>query len=182
MHRLATPLILLVATTMLAQSPAVVRTESTASSVVLRNISTETGCPINFRADRQSTTQMLTAGSAQQNEPGLGLHLTLDRQTAPAIESVEVTVYGLTPKSRILPTDLFASDANANDTISKSFELQKSANNETLANADVWMSKVGALRWVDLNEIRYADGTIWHPSASMKCRAVPSNFVLVGNR
>jgi len=182
MHRLATSLILLVATTVLAQSPAAVRTESNASSVVLRNIPIGTGCPINFRADRQSTTQMLTAGSTQQNEPALGLHLTLDRQSAPAIESVEVTVYGLTPKNRILPTDLFTSDANTNDTISKSFELQKNASNDTLANADVWMSKVGALRWVDLNEIRYTDGTIWHPSASTKCRAVPSSFVLVGQR
>jgi hypothetical protein len=182
MHPLAATLILLTGVTSLAQAPSAVRSESRASSVVLREIPVGTGCPIGFRADRQSTAQILTAGSAKQNEPALGLHLTLDRQTTPAIESVEFTVYGLSPRSRILPADLLTSDADTTDIISKSFELQKGSNNETLSNADVWMSKAGALRWVDLNEIRYTNGTTWHPSASTKCRAIPSNFVLVGRR
>ena len=124
MHRLAATLILLTGVASLAQAPSAVPSESSASSVVLRDIPVGTGCPIGFRADRQSTTQILTAGSAKQNGQALGLHLTLDRQTTPAIESVEVTVYGLTQKGRILPTNLF-SDAGTNDTISKSFELQK---------------------------------------------------------
>jgi hypothetical protein len=155
MHPLAATLILLTGVTSLAQAPSAVRSESRASSVVLREIPVGTGCPIGFRADRQSTAQILTAGSA---------------------------VYGLSPRSRILPADLLTSDADTTHIISKSFELQKSSNNETLSNADVWMSKAGALRWVDLTEIRYTNGTTWHPSASTKCRAIPSNFVLVGRR
>ncbi|WP_433967441.1 hypothetical protein [Tunturiibacter gelidiferens] len=182
MHRLSAALFLFAAITALAQSQTMIRSGSNGSPVVLRNIPVGTGCPIGFRADRQSTAQILTAGTTKKKEPALGLHLSLDRQTAPAIESIEVTVYGVSSKGRILPTDLLTTQDSASDTVSKSFDLQRSAGNETLSNADVWMNKVGALRWVDLNEIRYANGTSWRPSASTKCRAIPSNFVLVGQR
>ncbi|MBB5340497.1 hypothetical protein [Tunturiibacter gelidoferens] len=182
MHRLSTVLFLLAPITALAQSPATIRNESNASTVVLRNIPVGAGCPIGFRANRESTAQILTAGTAQKKEPALGLHLSLDRQTSPAIESIEVTVYGVSSKGRILPTDLLTSQNNTSDTVSKSFELQLGPNSEKLAYADVWMSQVGALRWVDLNEIRYADGAVWHSLGSAECRAVPSDFVLVGRR
>jgi hypothetical protein len=182
MHCLSATLFLFAAFTTLAQSPVTIRSEANTSTVVLRDIPAGTGCPIGFRADRQATTQILTAGTARKNEPALGLHLSLDRQTAPAIESIMVTVYGVSPKGRILPTDLLTAEDSTSDTVSKSFELQRSPGNETLSNADVWMNKAGALRWVDLIEIRYANGTNWRPSASTKCRAVPSDFVLVRSR
>ena len=179
MHRIFTALLLLPVTVLLAQSPAAPRTNS---SVVLRSIPMGTQCPIGFRANRQASPQILSAGDIQKNTPALGLHLTLDHQTAPAIESVEITVYGVSPRGRIVPTDFKTADANTRDTVSKSFLLERSANDKTLSNADVWMHQVGALRWVDLNEVRYTNGTIWRPSGSEKCRAVPSNVILVGKR
>jgi hypothetical protein len=179
MHRLFPALMLLPVTVLLAQSPAVPRTNS---SAVLRSIPVGTECPIGFRANRQATPQIRSAGDTQKNTPALGLHLTLDHQTAPAIESVEITVYGVSPKGQILPTTQWAADTDTGNVISKSFQLQRSAGNETLNNADIWMHQVGALRWVDLNEIRYTDGTNWRPSGSAKCRAIPSNLILVGQK
>jgi hypothetical protein len=181
MHRLFTALLLLPVTTLLAQSPAP-HTNSNASSVVLRSAPTGTECPIGFRANRQASPQILSAGDTQNETPALGLHLTLDRQTEPAIESVEITVYGVSPKGQVLPTTQWTADIDTRDVISKSFQLQRSVGAETLNNADIWMHQVGALRWVDLNEIRYTDGTSWRPSGSAKCRAVPSNLVLVGQK
>jgi len=182
MYRLFTALLLLPVTALLAQSPAVPRTNSNPASVVLRSIPIGTECPIGFRADRQASPQILAAGDTQKNTPALGLHITLDHQTAPAIESIEITVYGVSPKVQVLPTNQWAAVTDTRDIVSKSFQLQRSAGAETLNNADIWMHQVGALRWVDLNEVRYTDGTSWRPSGSAKCRAVPSNLVLVGQK
>ena len=179
MYRLSAALFLLAAAASLAQSPT--GSKPDASAVVLRSIPAGTDCPIGFRANRQSTAQVLSANNADKHSPAQGLHLTLDHPTTSAIESIEVTVYGVSPKGRIVPTDLPA-DANTRDTVSKSFLLQRSANDKTLSNADVWMHRVGALGWVDLNEVRYTNGTTWRPSGSEKCRAVPSDVVLVGQR
>jgi hypothetical protein len=182
MHRLSVALFLLAATASLAQSATVSGSKPDASAVVLRSIPVGTDCPIGFRANRQSTAQILSANNADKNSPALGLHLIFDHPAAPAIESIEVTVYGVSPRGRIVPTDFQAAAANTRDTVSKSFLLERSANDKTLSNADVWMHQVGALRWVDLNEVRYANGASWRPSGSEKCRAVPSNVVLVGQR
>jgi hypothetical protein len=182
MHRLSTALFLLAATASLAQSAAVSSSKPDASAVILRSIPVGADCPVGFRANRQSNAQILSATDADKNGPPLGLHLTLDHPAVSVIESIEVTVYGVSPKSRIVPTDFQPADAITRDTVSKSFLLQRSANDKTLSNADVWMHQVGALRWVDLNEVHYADGTTWRPSGSEKCRAVPGNVVLVGQR
>jgi hypothetical protein len=182
MHRLSAALFLLAAITTLAQSPVISGSKPNASAVILRSIPVGTDCPVGFHANRQSTAQVLSADNAETNGPALGLHLTLDHPTTSAIESIEVTVYGVSPKGRVVPTDLQSADTKTRDTVSKSFLLQRSANNKTLSNADVWMHQVGALRWVDLNEVHYTDGTTWRPFGSEKCRAVPSDLVLVGQR
>jgi hypothetical protein len=112
------------------------------------------------------------------HSPTQGLHLTLTRQPgAPAIESIEVTVYAISGKARVIPAEVPPSDL-----ITKTFELHRDGNNSTLKEADVWMNKVGALRWVDLISITWTDGTTWHTSETSKCRAVPSSFVLVGQK
>jgi hypothetical protein len=182
MHRLFAALLLLPCTALLAQPPATIRNSSSASSVVLRSVPIGAECPIGFHVNRQATPQVLSAGDTQKTTPALGLHLTLDHQTAPAIESIEITVYGVSPKGQVLPTNQWAADTDTRDIISKSFQLQRSAGAETLNNADIWMHEVGGLRWVDLNEVRYTDGTSWRPSGSAKCRAIPSNLVLVGQK
>jgi hypothetical protein len=182
MIRISATLFLLAGTLSLAQAPAAVHSESNSSPVVLKSIPNGTECPIGFRADRLSTAQVLSAADVPKNGHALGLHLTLDHRTAPTIESIEVTVYGISQRGRIVPTDIQATTSDTRDTVSKTFSLHRTADSENLTDTDVWMHKVGALRWADLNEVQYADGTTWHPSGSAKCRAIPDNYVLAGQR
>jgi hypothetical protein len=133
-------------------------------------------CPVGFLASRKATGQIMSANDAKQAGPAQGLHLTLNHLTAPAIESVEVTVYGVSSKARVLPA------GSAPEDVSKTFELTRTPDSHSLSDADVWMHNVGSLSRVDLISIHYADGTTWHATQNLKCRAVPSNFLLVGRR
>ncbi len=137
------------------------------------------GCPVGFFASRQATGQIMSAKDAKQAGPVQGLHLTLSHLTrTPAdIQSIEVTVYGTSPRARVLPLA-----QQTSDTISKTFELHRTGDNPSLTDADVWMHQVGSLTSVDLISVTYADGTTWHAAANLKCRAVPSNYLLVGNK
>jgi hypothetical protein len=148
-----------------------------ADTVVLHaNRPDNSGCPIGFFASRRATGQIMSAGDARQAGPGQGLHLTLNHQTEPAIETIEITVYGVSSKARVLPAGPPPED------VSKTFELRRSADSNTLTDADVWMHNVGSLSRVDLISIHYADGTTWHTTENLKCRAVPSNFLLVDRK
>jgi hypothetical protein len=151
-------------------------TGKAADSVVFyANRPDNSGCPVGFFASRQATGQIMTAGDARQAGPAQGLHLMLNL-TAPAIESIEITVYGVSSKARVLPAGPTPED------VSKTFELQRGAGSNSLSDADVWMHNVGSLSRVDLISIHYADGTTWHATENLKCRAIPSNFLPIATR
>jgi hypothetical protein len=137
-------------------------------------IQPSTGCPVNLFAQRQSMPAMLNAGGASKDGPSQGLHVTLTRTGNPAIESVEATLHGLSPDPRIVPVVT----SNTGD-ITKTFHLQRNSGEPSLASFDLSMSRVGALRWVDVTSITYADGTSWQSPRASLCRAIPSPLVLV---
>jgi hypothetical protein len=184
MRRLAASLFFLIAGAFtFAQAPSnkplVLKTsptkEKAADSVVLyANRPDNTGCPVGFSASRQGIGHAMSAADARQASPAQGLHLMLDRLTQPAIDSIEITVYGVSSKARVLPAGPPPGD------ISKTFELRRSAGSNSLSDADVWLHNAGSLSHVDLISIHYADGTTWHTTENLKCRAVPSNFLLIG--
>jgi hypothetical protein len=148
-----------------------------ADSVVLyANRPDNSGCPVGFFASRRATGQIMSAGDAKQAGPGQGLHLSLNRQTEPAIESIEITVYGVSSKARVLPAGPTPED------VSKTFELRRETGSKSLSDADIWMHNVGSLSRVDLISIHYADGTTWQATKNLKCRAIPSNFLLVESK
>jgi hypothetical protein len=136
-----------------------------------------TGCPVGFYASRRATGQIMSAGDTRQAGPASqGLHLMLNRLAEPGIESIEITVYGVSSKARVLPAGAPPTD------VSKTFELTRQPGSNSLAEADVWMQNVGSLSHVDLISIHYANGTTWRTTQDLKCRAIPSNFVLVDTR
>jgi hypothetical protein len=139
---------------------------------------TNSGCPVSFYANREANGQVLNrAEDAKQTSSAQGLHLMLNHLSEPAIQSIEVTVYASSLKLRALPLD-----ASSPETISKTFSLERQTGTASLSQADVWMHQVGSVRWADLISITYTDGITWHPTETLKCRAIPSNFLLVGSR
>jgi len=186
MLRLSAASLFLFATLASAQnesnSPFVFHANATPSQVVLRELIGSANCPVGFHADRKGPVQMFSASNGGRMSPTLGLHLTFDHKNAPAIDSIEITVYGLSPYVRALPAGPLTADTNKADTVSKSFNLRRNIGSDTLTDAEVWMHQVGALRWVDLNAVHYTDGTEWVSPRPAECRVFPTDLVLVGQR
>lgn len=144
----------------------------------IHRLSSNFGCPVGFAANRQAPVQMMSADDARRFGPMQSLHLTLrNLKNMPAIESIEVTVYGTSQKGLVLPVG-----PGSTNTVSKTFQLRRTSDDTTLSDADVSMHLVGSLNWADLISITYADGSTWHATTEFRCRAAPSNFLLVGTR
>jgi hypothetical protein len=116
---------------------------------------------------------MVRIGEARESGPAQGLHISL---FSPRIETAEITVYGVTTRPSILPVGV------ASNEISKTFALHPGEGRKGSQEATVWMHQVGALTRVDLNSLTYADGSVWHESEGSRCRAIPSAFLLVGQK
>jgi hypothetical protein len=188
MHRLSASLLFLIGTLTLAQTPSdppaapknpPTKTFTSGPAFAnYRRLESNFGCPVGFAANRQAPVQIMSADDARRSGPTQGLHLTLQNlKNMPAIESIEVTVYGISQKGLVLPVG-----TSSTDTVSKTFDLHRTPDDATLSEADVAMHLAGSLSWADLISITYADGTTWHATENLKCRAVPSNFLLVGTR
>lgn len=176
----ATLLLLLAGTFTLAQAPN--RTAPTAAPQTLNQWltaphDTSNGCPVGFFANRQAATNLVTVGRDAKENDGTaqGLHLMLNHLNRPAIQSIEVTVSATSLKPRALLLDM-----RSGDIVQKTFTLERQPDSTSLSDANVWMHQVGSVRWADLISITYTDGTTWHAAPNLKCRAVPSNFLLVG--
>jgi hypothetical protein len=182
-HLSASLLFLIAGTVTFAQTsnnPPVGPSSSPAPTTFTVQPSSSDACPVGFFASRQTDViRVSTAKFALPSGPAQGLHLTLQQPRTRSIQSVEVTVYATSLKPRTLPLNMRSDDFVSN--VSKTFTFERQPDSTSLTEADAWMQQVGSVRWADLISVAYTDGTTWH-AGNLKCRAVPSNFLLVGSK
>ncbi|HMH16489.1 MAG TPA: hypothetical protein VK578_25540 [Edaphobacter sp.] len=133
-----------------------------------------TGCPVGFSAERRSSTQVRYAKDGKQLR-GQGLELQFDPQSNPKkILKANVTVHGVNGAARVMPAG-----SGDSDDVAELFQLEAGAGEESLRHSSIWTKRVATVRWVDLTEVAYADGSVWLASASGRCRIEPNGFLLV---
>jgi dipeptidyl aminopeptidase/acylaminoacyl peptidase len=132
------------------------------------------GCPIGFSAQLNGRAIARTVEDQKKNGDGPLLELTFGRRDSLKMLSASITVHGLSSSNRYLPVNQ-RSDEKATQT----FELRPVNGAADLTNAEVWLNKILFVSWVELTEMKYADGSAWHASSGVQCRAVPSKFLLV---
>jgi len=174
MRRICALFFVLVSTFTFAQTPVQQRLRVRGTTFPIP--ATNTDCPVAFSASRQAGGQVLTASNAKPTGPAQGLHLMFDHPSGPSIQSIEVIIYASSLKLQALLLDM-----RSPDTISKTFTFERQPGSTAFTDADVWMREVGSIRWADLISISFTDGTTWHSTEDLKCRAVPSSFLLVGH-
>jgi hypothetical protein len=128
-------------------------------------------CPVNFGAELNSRLIARTVEDAQKHGDSPRLKLTFGHKDAPKILGATVTIHGLSSSRRYLPVSE-RSAANRTQT----FKLDQAAGSPGLAHTEVWVTQMALVRWAEVTELNYADGTTWHPSRFTQCRAVPSLF------
>jgi hypothetical protein len=131
-------------------------------------------CPVSLFAQRQSTEEIARVGSPAQDGPAQSLHITVDHQFEPAIKDIEITVHGLKPEARIYPIATASSPE-----VTKAFQFHSKPESPGLTEFNVSMHHVGALRWVQITAIIFADGSTWHPFNVEQCSVVPSLYMPV---
>jgi hypothetical protein len=143
-------------------------------ATVLTGPPSSAGCPVGFSAERRSAGAVRYAKDGRESR-GQGLELKFDPLTDPKkIVKANVTVHGVNGAARVIPAG-----ENSNDDVAEIFQLGAGAGEESLRHSSIWTQQVSTVRWVDLTEVAYADGSVWLASASGRCRVEPSAFLLV---
>ena len=133
-----------------------------------------TGCPMGFSVERQAAGAVRYAKGEQAQTHGQGLELKFNPQNDPRkIVKVNITVHGIDGSARVIPAG-----EKSGDDVAELFELT-AVGDDSLRHSNVWTKRMNVIRWVDLTEVAYADGSVWLASASGRCRVEPSAFLLV---
>jgi hypothetical protein len=132
------------------------------------------GCPVGFSVQRRSAAEVNWASSeARDGVQGLGLGVVFVAKDAGRILKVDLTVHGMGAGPRMMP----AAGGSPDGDVTEIFQLARGENLELPPG--VWMRRVKSVRWVDLTEIEYADGSVWKAAAGSRCRVAPSLLVMV---
>ena len=131
------------------------------------------GCPVHFGAEVSGRAVARSAKDAKKDDSAQLLELKFSPLSA-HIVSATVIVHGLSQKGRFLP----ANSATHEDE-TQVFHLKEASGTPGLVHSDVWISKMTVIKWAELTELQYEDGSVWQPSKDSQCRSVPSGLRLV---
>ena len=133
-------------------------------------------CPINFGAKLNSRAIARSIEDQKKNGNGPLLDLSFDHRNAPTIMSASVTIHGVSSDSRYLPVGE-RSDKDENRT--QTFELDRQPGAAGITHTEVAVTRMLFVRWAEVTELRFADGSTWHASSDERCQAAPSGFHLI---
>jgi hypothetical protein len=123
------------------------------------------GCPVGFAAEVSARAVMHSVDEDKKYGTAPALELTFVPKGGTRVVKASVTVHGLPVGSRVMPV---GSDGDA--AMSEKFELVAA---KGLGQREVRVMKLGVVRWAEVTEMQYADGTTWRPVTGESCRAVP---------
>ena len=129
-------------------------------------------CPVGFRAevDPRLTMRAVKKGKTDV-DPTL---LRLEFQPVEAkktIVAASVTAHGVAPHGELMRVGQ-TTDENR----TQGFELTRAEGQMALSGTEIEVTAVPFVRWVELNQITYKDGSVWHAAEGKPCRAVLSRF------
>ena len=134
------------------------------------------GCPVDMSAQRTPGGALAYAGGSGQGSGQNGVHVSLKALTGDRIREASLTVHALSARSRLLP----ASVDDAPD-IARNFHLVGGKQGAVLLDGEASVSGKATVVYVDIEELRYADGRIWQPAAGASCRFEPDGFLPVAS-
>lgn len=131
-------------------------------------------CPIGFTARASGTPVMVQTKDGKGKEFAHSVALQFKSKDTRRVESATVIIHGIRQTKLYLKAN---STTEVNT--SRTFSLRPNAEPDGLAQDQVSVSGITTLRSAEITEMRYSDGTSWHPSKLSACQAAISGFRLV---
>ena len=134
------------------------------------------GCPVSLSVRRWFQGGLRAVEKGTPEAEGRALFLRFAQPEAGAIKQATVVVHGYGTENRVVPA------ASQHPSLSETFHLQSGRGSASLTSAEVSLHKSRNVEWVELTELRYENGSLWHASAGATCHVIPDAFLLVASR
>ncbi len=129
-------------------------------------------CPVGFRAEVDPRLTLREVRNGRKDSDSTRVRLSFTPADAKkTIVAASVTAHGFAPTSQFMLVG-----QTADDTRTQAFVLTQGRGAAGLVQTEVEVTVVPFVRWVELNQITYADGSVWHAAEGTTCKSVLSRF------
>ena len=143
------------------------------SNVIVLQSPSPSNCPVGVEAQhtQQGVVQQV---SPNANHSQLSYDIRLSAFNGRLIRQARITLRGI-EGAHVLPA---ASGEDQAD-VTESFTITPGDSPKPRFQSVVYAEKLTGVRWIDVDEVTYADGTVWHQTHGSVCRVAPNGFFLV---
>lgn len=148
-------------------------------------------CPVELSATHRSDGMLLNArrqAPAAEGKPHQSLDFSMKNTRLERIVGAELEVHGTSMRKRVLRADearaagnVMLTDQPAADAV-RHVHLVSSVPAEESRTRVVSVDDLTSVGWISVIELRYADGSAWHPGVGRECRVVPDPVTLIANK
>jgi hypothetical protein len=148
--------------------------------VVPRGVQVSAGCPVAMQLNQRALSGLHSVGNGQQKMVfETRLHLLFSgaprtKVRATEIKAARVTVHGYDGSTRF---ELVAPGPNA--PTAKTVDVKFAAAGAGKVASEFDVQGISSASSLDVNSIRFADGSTWKPAKGASCTVMPDLFMLV---
>ncbi|MDT7817275.1 MAG: hypothetical protein QOH35_3638 [Acidobacteriaceae bacterium] len=135
------------------------------------------GLPVGMKAGPAIDGRALSS-KVEPSVQNQGINLTMSNLSLQDIVSVEITAHGFSNKGRYVPL----SDTPQTPDLAKTVDVAVDVKGNSQASRDLSLSRFTAVTSVDVNSIKYANGSEWHAPSAGACSVTPDLIMLVASR
>lgn len=162
------PLVLLTSTAIAQQNKPVSAPQIRLQTIVVPS------CPVGFSARQSGVPLMARAADGRSAEQKQAIDLEFHTRDARTLTNATIVVHGVNQTSLYLETG-----SGPEKKESRTFERELVSWQDNIAQDRLSVSGIAVLRSAEVTEMRFSDGTVWHPTAFSACRARLNGFRLV---
>ena len=135
------------------------------------------GCPVGLSARRHAAGVMAFAGSQENVAGRQTLLVGLEQRGTSQLVSAIAKLYGVSRGTHAVTLG-----AAVSSEASESVTLEPQHGEQSLRRAVLEPRHLQGVSWMELTEVKFADGTTWHATGDARCIAEPSGVVLVDSK
>ena len=130
-------------------------------------------CPVGLSTHRVPGGQVVEV-EGKKLPSRLGYNLTLRALDGKLIRQADVKLVGIAG-GRVVPAGLTPTDGD----VSESFTITPGETPKAELHSVVYARQLTGVKWVEVDSLTYADGTVWRQKAGSVCRVAPDLYLPV---
>lgn len=142
-------------------------------------------CPVELTAEHHGLSELVPAD--RKDHPcdlndlcvGQSIDLSIKNTRTQRIVAADLEIHGTSKHNRVIPAKdaMLTSEPAADAT--RSVHLVSSVPADQSRTNTVSVKDLTSVTWINVIELRYADGSTWHADRGAECRVIPNPMMLI---